>query len=175
MVILIGGAGHTGKTLLAQNLLEKYKINYLSIDHLKMGLIRSGNTSLTPEDDAELVPYLWNIVKEIIKTVIENGQDLVIEGCYIPFDWRKSFESRYLKEIDYYCLIMSERYIKNNFEKICANADVIERRAADSCNEEDMLAENAANLRLCREYGCKYILIDGNYDAAQIAAQIKML
>ncbi len=112
MVILIGGAGHTGKTLLAQNLLEKYKINYLSIDHLKMGLIRSGNTSLTPEDDAELVPYLWNIVKEIIKTVIENGQDLVIEGCYIPFDWRKSFESRYLKEIDYYCLIMSERYLK---------------------------------------------------------------
>ena len=70
---------------------------------------------------------------------------------------------------------MSERYIKNNFEKICANADVIERRVTDSCNEEDMLAENAANLRLCREYGCKYILIDGNYDAAQIAAQIKML
>lgn len=175
MVILIGGAGHTGKTLLAQNLLEKYKINYLSIDHLKMGLIRSGNTSLTPEDDAELVPYLWNIVKEIIKTVIENGQNLVVECCYIPFDWRKSFESRYLKEIDYYCLIMSERYIKNNFEKICTNADVIERRAADSCNEEDMLAENAANLRLCREYGCKYILIDGNYDAVQIAAQIKML
>lgn len=114
-------------------------------------------------------------MKEIIKTVIENGQDLVIEGCYIPFDWRKSFESRYLKKIDYYCLIMSERYIKNNFEKICANADVIERRAADSCNEEDMLEENAANLRLCREYGCKYILIDGNYDAAQIAAQIKIL
>lgn len=175
MVILIGGAGHTGKTLLGQNLLEKYKINYFSIDHLKMGLIRSGNTSLTPEDDSELVPYLWDIVKEIIKTVIENGQNLVIEGCYIPFEWRKSFESRYLKEIDYYCLIMSERYIKNNFEKICANADVIERRAADSCIAEEMLAENAANLRLCREYGCKYILIDENYDAAQIAAQIKML
>ena len=47
MVILIGGASHTGKTLLAQRLLEKYHAPYLSIDHLKMGLIRSGNTDLT--------------------------------------------------------------------------------------------------------------------------------
>ena len=54
MVILITGASHTGKTLLAQRLLEKHHIPYLSVDHLKMGLIRSGNTALTPEDDSEL-------------------------------------------------------------------------------------------------------------------------
>ncbi len=42
MIILITGASHTGKTLLAQKLLEKYKCPYLSIDHLKRGLIRSG-------------------------------------------------------------------------------------------------------------------------------------
>ncbi len=41
MVILITGASHTGKTALAQKLLEKYKFPYLSIDHLKMGLIRN--------------------------------------------------------------------------------------------------------------------------------------
>ena len=51
MIFLITGASHTGKTLLAQRLLEKYHYPYLSIDHLKMGLIRSGNTGLTPEDD----------------------------------------------------------------------------------------------------------------------------
>ena len=54
MIILITGASHTGKTLLAQKMLEKYNYSYLSIDHLKMGLIRSGNTNLTPEDDDEL-------------------------------------------------------------------------------------------------------------------------
>ena len=67
MIILITGASHTGKTLLAQKMLEKYKYPYLSIDHLKMGLIRSGNTELTPEDDNDLTEYLWPIVKEIIK------------------------------------------------------------------------------------------------------------
>ena len=50
MIIIITGASHTGKTLLAQRMLEKYKYPYLSADHLKMGLIRSGSTDLTPEE-----------------------------------------------------------------------------------------------------------------------------
>ena len=50
MIIIITGASHTGKTVLAQRMLEKYKYPYVSIDHLKMGLIRSGNTDLTPAD-----------------------------------------------------------------------------------------------------------------------------
>ena len=75
MIILIAGASHTGKTLLAQRLLEKYQYPYLSIDHLKMGLIRSGNTDLTPlSDDEKLTEYLWPIVREMIKTAIENKQ-----------------------------------------------------------------------------------------------------
>ena len=94
MVILITGASHTGKTLLAQRMLEKYKYPYLSIDHLKMGLIRSGNTDLTPEDDEALTEYLWPIVREMVKTAIENRQNLIVEGCYIPTDWRKDFSEQ---------------------------------------------------------------------------------
>ena len=108
MIILITGASHTGKTALAQKLLEKYKYPYFSIDHLKMGLIRSGNTELTPMDDNELTEYLWPIVREMIKTAIENNQNLIVEGGYIPFDWQKDFGSNYLESIKYYCLVMSE-------------------------------------------------------------------
>ena len=114
MVILISGSSHTGKTLLAQKLLEKYKFPYLSIDHLKMGLIRSKNTKLTVEDDDKLTKYLWKIIKEIIKTNIENNQNIIIEGCYIPFDWKNDFNKKYLKEIKYICLVMTEKYIRNN-------------------------------------------------------------
>ena len=67
MIILITGASHTGKTALAQRLLEQYNYPYLSIDHLKMGLIRSGNTQLTPvSDDKDLIAYLWPIVREMV-------------------------------------------------------------------------------------------------------------
>ena len=116
MIVLIAGASHTGKTALAQRLLEKYKYPYLSIDHLKMGLIRSGNTALTPMDDEKLEEYLWPIVREMIKTAIENGQNLIVEGCYIPFDWQKDFDAEYLKNVKYYCLILSESYINARFD-----------------------------------------------------------
>lgn len=97
MVILVTGCTHTGKTLFAQRLLEKYKYPYLSIDHLKMGLIRSGQTSLSPESpDSALTDFLWPVVREIVKTCVENGQNLIVEGCYIPFGWEKDFADDYL-------------------------------------------------------------------------------
>ncbi|MGM9618774.1 MAG: adenylate kinase [Oscillospiraceae bacterium] len=164
MVILIAGASHTGKTVLAQRLLEKYKMPYLSIDHLKMGLIRSGNTALTPEDDEALTAYLWPIVREMVRTAIENRQDLIVEGCYIPFDWKKDFDEVYLRHIRYCCLILSRDYIEKHFAEIRRHANDIETRLDDSaCTMEALLAENAANLELCQKHGCEYLLIDGEY------------
>lgn len=165
MIILITGASHTGKTSLSQKLLEKYKYPYLSIDHLKMGLIRSGNTMLTPMDDDKLTEYLWPIVREIIKTAIENNQNLIIEGSYIPFDWKKDFNSNYIKNIKFYCLIMSENYIKNHFTDIKRYANVIEQRLNDEwCTIESVLEENSKYLKLCKKYNLNYILIDDKYE-----------
>lgn len=164
MIILIAGATHTGKTNLAQRLLEKYKYPYLSIDHLKMGLIRSGNTDLTVYDDDKLTPYLWNIVKEMIKTTIENHQNLIVEGCYIPFDWAKNFDGEYLQQIQYYCLIMSKDYIEKHFDDIKQFANIIENRGDDSdCTKENILKDNIHNLEMCQQYGCNYILIEEDY------------
>jgi 2-phosphoglycerate kinase len=142
MVILITGASHVGKTLLAQKMLEKYKYPYLSIDHLKMGLIRCGYTDLTPEDDDELTEYLWPIVREIVKTAIENGQNLIVEGCYIPFDWQKDFTAEYLKHIRYLCLILSRQYIENHFADIIKYENVIENRLCSDLSKEELIAEN---------------------------------
>ena len=165
MIILILGASHTGKTTLAQKLLEKYHFPYLSIDHLKMGLIRSGNTSLTPlSDDNALTEYLWPIVREMIKTAIENKQNLIVEGCYIPFDYKKDFEKEYLNEIKYYCLVMSENYIKTHFNDIKKFANVIEKRIDDDYTIENALSENAKILELAKNHKVNYILIDKEYN-----------
>ncbi len=164
MIVLIGGSSHTGKTLLAQKMLEKYHIPYLSLDHLKMGLIRSGQTALTPEDDERLTGYLWPIVKEIIKTAIENKQHLIVEGCYIPFDWRSGFSDEYAENIRYYCLIMTKAYIYDHFSDILAHANSIEARLDDSwITPERLSRENALNLELCKKHGCAYRLIDDTY------------
>ena len=165
MILLITGASRVGKTALAQRLLEKYQYPYLSIDHLKMGLIRSGNTDLTPmSDDKELTEYLWPIVREMIKTAIENKQNLIIEGCYIPFDWQKDFDAEYLDNIRYYCLVMSEEYIKNHFADIKTYANVIEARIDDDCTIESVLADNAQILALAQKHNVNYILIEDKYE-----------
>ena len=165
MVVLIGGSSHTGKTNLAQRLLEKYRYPYLSIDHLKMGLIRSGNTELTPmSDDMALTEYLWPIVREMVKTAVENGQNLIVEGCYIPFDWQTDFEENYLNQIRYICLIMSEQYIRSHFEDIKAYASVIEQRLDDTdYTMESALRDNIRTLDMCKKYNANYLLIDDEY------------
>ena len=165
MIVLITGASHTGKTALAQKLLEKYKYPYLSIDHLKMVLIRSGYTKLTPEDDNELTGYLWPIIREMIKTAVENKQNLIIEGCYIPFEWSKGFEKEYLEHIKYYCLVMSSEYIKNHFTSIKKYACAIENRLDDEWRTmESVLEDNARFLELAQKYGVNYVLIEDKYE-----------
>ena len=164
MIIMIGGASHTGKTRLAQKLLEEHHYPYLSIDHLKMGLIRSGNTTLTPMDDDKLTDYLWPIVREMVKTAIENGQNLIVEGCYIPFDWKNDFDDGYLEHIQCRFLIMSRHYIETHFDDIRDYANIIERRLDDSwLNKEDLIRDNQWNLSQCREFGCDYVLINEEY------------
>jgi 2-phosphoglycerate kinase len=165
MIILLTGASHTGKTALAQKLLEKYKYPYLSIDHLKMGLIRSGNTKLTPmSNDEDLTRYLWPIVREMIKTAIENNQNMIVEGCYIPFDYEKDFEREYLDNIKYYCLVMSEDYIRNHFDDIKSYANVIENRLEDDCAVEGVIEDNKRILELVKKHNVNYIFIDDRYE-----------
>ena len=131
-----------------------------------MGLIRSGHTNLTPmSDDADLTAYLWPIVCEMIKTAIENKQNLIVEGCHIPFDWANSFEKEYIDHIRYYCLVMSENYIKTQFDDIKKYACVIEERLDDTdCTMESVLKDNTEVLRQAIAHKVNYVLIEDVYN-----------
>ena len=128
-----------------------------------MGLIRSGQTSLTVNDDEKLTPYLWAIVREMIKTAVENGQHLIVEGCYIPFDWQKDFDEKYLPEIKFYCLIMTAGYINDNFDEIIKFESVIEKRIEGGADKTELIKDNLYNLSQCKKYNLNYVLIDKNY------------
>lgn len=166
MVILVAGGTHTGKTLFAQQLLERYHFPTLSLDHLKMGLIRSGHCPLTPQsDDAEMTGYLWPIAREMVKTAIENKQNLIVEGCYIPFGYASSFPPEYQKDIRYVCLILSEEYINTHYDTIWYHASCIEQRLDDSDLSKDLLLEeNRHNLAECRRHGLDHVLVEDRYE-----------
>lgn len=164
MIYLIAGASHTGKTLLAQQLLERYHIPYLSLDHLKMGLIRSGTIALSPTQDEALTAVLWPIAREMIRTALENRQSLTVEGCYIPYTWQQDFTPAERAEIRYLCLVMSRDYLLRHFVQVQRYANVVEHRLDDSNFTLDTaLADNAETLRQCQLHGLPYRLIDETY------------
>ncbi|MBR1532948.1 MAG: adenylate kinase [Ruminococcus sp.] len=166
MIILITGASHTGKTLLAQRMLEQFKYPYLSIDHLKMGLIRSRNTELTPlSDDEALTAYLWPIVREMVKTAIENEQNLIVEGCYIPFDWRQDFDEKYLSSIRFICLAMTDEYIKSYFDAVIKHESDIESRLVEQdITIDGLIAENQRMIEGFQSVGEQVVLIKSSYE-----------
>lgn len=168
MIILIGGISCTGKTLMAQKLLEKYKMPYLSIDHLKMGLIRGdSNCSFAPTDKSEVIGQkLWPILKGIIMTNIENNQNLIIEGCYLMPSFVKDFDKEYLNDIIAVFIGFSNNYINDNFvSSIIKNRNVIEKRIYEE--ERPILQfinEHNELRKKCIENDVEYFEIDSDYE-----------
>ena len=102
-------------------------------------------------------------MREIIKTCIDNSQNLIVEGCYIPFGWEDDFTEAYVRQIKYICLILGEEYIKNHFCDILRFENVIEKRLTADFSAEDLCLRNKYNLEQCRSRGYRYILIDKRY------------
>ena len=175
MIYLITGASHTGKTYLAQKMLEKLRISTLSQDHIKMGLIRSGLINMTAYEDEKLTETLWPVTREIMKTAVENHQSLIIEGCYVPANWKNDFDEELLNQIQFVCLIMSEDYIRTHESDLIEYADVIENRLEKSINKEEFIHTNKYWLNVCRMNQLPYVLVDEKYDMLEQAMNLFQL
>ena len=170
MIILIGGVSHTGKTYLAQKLLEAHKIPYLSLDHLKMGLLRGGvPCGFSSEDqDHKIAIAMWPVVEGIIRTNIENKQHLTIEGCYLPPSAVRTLKEEFSSEIIECFLTFTENYIRNNFQsEILKNRDVIEKRKyPENRTLEEFLLEHQSIRSLCKKEKLNHVDIDENFESS---------
>lgn len=168
MVILLSGNSCTGKTLMSQKLLEKYKIPYLSIDHLKMGFYRGdSNCGFTPMDSNEVIgEKLWPIIKGIIMTNIENNQSIIIEGCYILPHFIKDFEMSYSNQIIPVFLGFSTKYIEENFiANIVKHRNAIETRIyPEERTITELINEHDEFRKKCIKSGVEYFEIVNNYE-----------
>lgn len=171
MILLIGGDSHTGKTLLAQRMMERYKIPYSSLDHLKMGLVRGypacGFTS--NDSDDVIADAMWGVVKGMIDTCLENGQHLILEGCYLPPERVAPLVG---EEVLAVYLGLSEAYIRQNFDQIYAFENVIERRCIpDGRTVQDLIDANRTVRQACLGAGLPYYEIMVDYEREIDAVQ----
>lgn len=163
MIILIGGASHTGKTLLAQELLIKYKIPYTSLDHIKMGLIRGYDHcgfSVSDSDDF-ITEKMWNVVNGIIHTCRENSQNIILEGCYLP---PNKIQELICDDIVAIYIGFSKEYIQNRFDKIIDFESVIEKRKyPEERTKEDFISANLILKEKCMKANLPYFEINTDY------------
>jgi hypothetical protein len=96
---------------------------------------------------------------------VENHQNLIVEGCYVPFDWRRDFEPHYLKDIRFICLAMSDEYIRSHFNDINEHASEIESRNADEdCSIENLQADNQSIINGFQRAGEQVMVINDDYE-----------
>lgn len=167
MVILISAESCTGKTVMAQKLLEKYKIPYICIDHLKMGLFKSGiDYGFHPEDSTEKIEsILWPILKGIVETNIENNQNIIIEGCYLLPQRIKELDEYYLNQVIPIFMGFSKNYIENCMDKIIAHRSDIENRGySEERSMSQFVSENEKLKALCNEHSFRFFEITEDYE-----------
>ncbi|MBP5159304.1 MAG: adenylate kinase [Lachnospiraceae bacterium] len=172
-VYLIGGSSHVGKTLVAQKIMEDTMIPYVSIDHIKMGLIRAGITDITAEEDDAMREYIWPMLAEMAKTVIENDQSLIMEGCYIPPDWRKCLDETYLEHIREVFIVMSEDYVRTHIDDIKSYGSVIEHRLYDEVDCERLVRCSAWFKSDAQKFGNSYVEIDKEYNTEKLVREVE--
>lgn len=143
MIILIGGTGCTGKTLLASWLMKKTKIPYFPLDHLMMAIYRGmPNCGFTPMDGQFVLgEKMWPIIQGLIMTNIENEHSVILEGFQLLPHLLKDFPSGYHENILPVFLLFSEQYVKDNLAaKIIRYRSAIESRSdIDDLSVESLL------------------------------------
>ncbi|MDO5523036.1 MAG: 2-phosphoglycerate kinase [Bacteroidia bacterium] len=169
MVILINGASCTGKTYLAQQILQQFSYTYYSIDHLKMGLFRGDpNCGFTPTDDDEkITKHLAPILEGIIRTALENNQNLTIEGCYFDPASIKRLQNEYPDELIALSIVMTDKYCANQFQhNIKKYRCVIENRQyTEERSLEQFIAENRKVADFSHTNGFHVFEVDKDYNS----------
>lgn len=101
----------------------------------------------------------------MIKTAVENKQNMIVEGCYIPFSGRNDFDKEYIQEIKYICLCFSEGYIEEHYSEIMEHESCIENRVDDGyCTIDLLKSENKRFREGCERNGLPLVLIEDNYE-----------
>lgn len=160
MVYIIGGSSHVGKTLVAQKLIEKFYCPCISLDKLK--------EEYEEKDDVKLRYVIWPDVAKTIKMAIDKGINLIVEGCYIPENWKEQFTEDELKQIHCKFIVMSEDYIRSHEEDIKKYANVIEKRLHDVVDLDRLVMCSKNFKKDCQSNGTPLIEISDTYNIDQL-------
>lgn len=157
---MIGGPPRVGKSSLAQVLLDKNKIPYVSTDALTVMLNPEGETSYySPEKSNRLYPYLDLFIGRMIKI----APDFAIEGDAFSPSHVKSLMAKYDIKSVFLSMEKADPVSIVKYEKFDRWTDDISSLELKRLCER--IVEASAELKeQCVKYGIPYFDVSRDYD-----------
>jgi hypothetical protein len=174
MIYIISGTSRSGKTFLAQKIMKKRGIPYLSLDWLVMGF-----TNGIPEYGIhdKLWPYeiaerLWDYLKAMLESIIWSESDIVIEGeAVLPeliINFLKKHPSRIRVCFLGYAHVSVPQKVEEVYEYHRGKKDWLTTESMQNVEDHirNMVAYSDRIEKTCSLYGLRYFDTSRNFTQA---------
>ncbi len=166
MIYIIAGIAKSGKTTISKEFNKRYNIPYFSTDYIMM-MLSKGNSNLDVNPDlsdssvaSQIQPYLYGM----IKTMIENKVNYLIEGVHFNTDFSKELINEFPNDIKILYLGFKDTTIKLKIHELNKYKDKVENAWYSSFNDEKMkelvsylITESKRIYNECQMLSLKYI------------------
>ncbi|MGO0713955.1 adenylate kinase [Bacillus subtilis] len=165
MLYIIGGASRSGKTTVAKRILEETKISYFSLDYLMMGIAEGApELAVNPtEEDIKTAKRMWKIIDPLMRAMIENKIDYVIEGVQLVPSYLSKFEQDYLGKVKLCFIGKAEIDVQNSIDEIKFYSSKTENDRFEDFNHRETVSEliriKTDSIRIreeCEKYNLRY-------------------
>ena len=101
MLYLLGGSPRAGKSTIGRKFTSETGIPYFGLDYLKMGIARGWPESgVDPNGgDLKIAKKIWPVVKGMAMTLVEEGEDCLLEGTYLLPEYVVELQQMYKDKI----------------------------------------------------------------------------
>jgi len=187
MIILISGASHTGKTMLAKRLCERYQIPYKNIEYIKQHMLLSADSdginvgNALESNKYVLSENVWFIVENIVRDGLEKGEGMVLDGNFLPPHRVRALDDVGVISMH---LIFTPEYIEKNYDvilkhrkeessihddgdilQIMSNEGILKESISKNISKEAMLAENNTLKNSCADEVVSYFMFQENHES----------
>lgn len=166
MIYILAGIAKSGKTTISKEFNKRFNIPYFSTDYIMMMLSR-GNTSLgiDPEESDSVVakkiePYVYSM----IKTMIENKVEYLIEGVHFNPDFSAKLIKEYPNDVKIVYLGFKDISVVLKIFEMKKYKDKIENAWYNSFSDKEMveliaylIVESNKIYEMCKQNNLEYI------------------
>ena len=166
MIYILTGVAKSGKSLIAKEIVKRNSIPSFSTDYIMM-MLAKGNKNIgidTEAGDRVVAKQLEPYIEGMLKTMIENGVNHLIEGVHFNHDFISRMMKEYPNDIKTLYLGFKDIDASVKGDELYKFQDSSDNKWFLNLNEKEfkvlinyLIDESRISYDLCREFSLDYI------------------